>query len=103
MNVNDALCYAQVVKLVILYRPDSEHSRDVESFVRDFQRQYEVGKKIEVLSVNTRDGSATASLYDVMSYPAILALANDGSVLNMWQGLPMPLMNEVAGYAYNGD
>jgi len=103
LNVNNTLCYAQVVKLLVLYRPDSEHSRDVESFVRDFQRLYEVGKKVEVLSINTRDGSATASLYDVMSYPAILVLANDGSVINMWQGLPMPLMNEVAGYAYNSD
>lgn len=90
-----------MVKLLVLYRPDSEHSTDVESFVRDFQRQYELGHKIELLSLNTRDGAATASLYDVMTYPAILALANDGSVLNMWQGMPMPLMDEVAGYAYN--
>jgi hypothetical protein len=103
LNVKISVCYAQIVKLLVLYRPDSEHSSAVESFVRDFQRQFEVGKKIELLSINTRDGSATASLYDVMSYPAILALANDGSVLNMWQGQPLPLMNEVAGYAYSSD
>jgi len=90
-----------MVKLLVLYRPDSEHSTDVESFVRDFQRQYELGRKVELLSLNTRDGAATASLYDVTTYPAILALGNDGSVLNMWQGMPMPLMDEVAGYAYN--
>jgi thioredoxin-like negative regulator of GroEL len=87
------------VKLLVLYRPESEHSTDVESFVRDFQRQYEAGNKIELVSLNTRDGAATASLYDIMSYPAILVLANDGSVINLWQGLPMPLMDEVAGYA----
>jgi len=90
-----------MVKLLILYRPDSEHSTDVESFVRDFQSRYEVGRKLELVSLNTRDGAATASLYDVMSYPAILALNGDGSVLNMWEGMPMPLMDEVAGYAYN--
>jgi hypothetical protein len=90
-----------MVKLLVLYRPDSEHSTDVESFARDFQQRYEVGRKLELVSLNTRDGAATASLYDVMTYPAILVLANDGSVLNMWQGLPMPLMDEVAGYAYN--
>ncbi|HEX7963151.1 MAG TPA: hypothetical protein VF466_01025 [Candidatus Saccharimonadales bacterium] len=92
-----------MVKLLVLYRPDSEHSTDVESFVRDFQHRYDSGRKLEMVSLNTRDGAATASLYDIMTYPAILALANDGSVLNMWQGLPMPLMDEVAGYAYNGD
>ncbi|HUC89913.1 MAG TPA: hypothetical protein VMR45_03860 [Patescibacteria group bacterium] len=86
------------MKLLILYRPDSEHESEVETFVRDFRRQYESGKKLELLSLNTRDGAATASIYDVMSYPAILALADNGSVLNMWQGTPLPLMDEVAGY-----
>ena len=86
--------------MVILYRPDSEHATAVEDFVRDFQGRYESGRRLELVSLNTRDGAATASLYDVMSYPAILALANDGSVLNVWQGVPMPLMDEVAGYAY---
>lgn len=86
--------------MLVLYRPESEHSSAVESFVRDFQSRYESGRKLELVSLNTRDGAATASLYDVMNYPAILALANDGSVLNVWQGTPMPLMDEVAGYAY---
>jgi hypothetical protein len=97
--VNQRLCYARMVKLIILYRPDSEYSTNVETFVRDFQGRYDVGRKLELVSLNTRDGAATASLYDVMTYPAILALNSDGSVLNMWQG--MPLMDEVAGYAYN--
>lgn len=101
MLVNRRLCYARMVKLIILYRPDSEYSTDVETFVRDFQGRYEVGRRLELVSLNTRDGAATASLYDVMTYPAILALSADGSVLNMWQGMPLPLMDEVAGYAYN--
>lgn len=88
-----------MVKLLILYRPDSEHSTQVESFVRDFERGYEAAKRVELISLNTRDGAATASLYDVVAYPAILALADDGSPLNVWQGVPLPLMHEVAGYA----
>jgi len=86
--------------LLILYRPNSEHATTIDSFVRDFQQRYEVGKKIELQSIDTREGSSTASIYDVMSYPAILALADDGSVLNVWQG-DLPLMDEVAGYVYN--
>ena len=88
------------MKLLILYRPNSEHERDVESFARDFGRQHDVGNKLELLSVNTREGVAMANLYDIMMYPAILALADNGSVLNAWAGLPLPLMNEVAGYIY---
>jgi len=91
-----------VMKLVILYRPESEHSRLVEEFVRDFGRQYEAGQKVELISLNTRDGASMASIYDIVSYPAIMALADDGHVLNAWQGTPLPLMDEVAGYAYSG-
>lgn len=89
------------MKLLVLYRPNSEHETEVESYVRDFQRRYEVGRKIEMVSMNTRDGAATASLYDVVSYPAILVLADDGSMVSYWQGMPLPLMDEVAGYAHS--
>lgn len=89
------------MKLVILYRPNSEHATAIESFVRDFQHQHDPGNKVELLSVNTRDGAATASLYDVFSYPTILALADDGSVLNSWEGDRLPLMDEVASYMYS--
>mgnify|MGYP001947267003 FL=1 len=93
------MCYGGGVKLLILYRPNTEHEREVEAFVHEFQRRYEVGRKIELVSMNTRDGVATASLYDVVAYPAILVLADNGSLVNMWQGTPLPLMDEVAGYA----
>jgi hypothetical protein len=86
------------VRLLILYHPDSEHSSRVEEFAHEFQSRHNVGSKLELLSLSTRDGAATASLYDVMAYPAILALADDGSLLNSWEGDSLPLMDEVAGY-----
>jgi hypothetical protein len=88
------------VKLLILYRPHSEHETEVEAFVRDFQRRYDIGRKLELVSLNTRDGAATASLYDVVAYPAIMVLNHDGSVLFESQGMPLPLMDEVARYAH---
>lgn len=84
--------------MLILYRPNTEHEREVETFVRDFQREHNPGKRLELLSMNTRDGVATASIYDILQFPAVLALADDGSVLQSWVGLPLPLMNDVAGY-----
>jgi hypothetical protein len=87
------------MKVVILFRPGSEHARTVEDFVRDFTR-YHADRRIDLVSVDTRDGSSTAMLYDVMQYPAILALADDGQVLQEWEGDRLPLMNEVAYYAH---
>lgn len=82
----------------MLYRPNSEHARRVEDFVRDFNRNY-VNYKLELQDLNTRDGAATASLYDVMRYPAVLALTNDGQLLKEWEGESLPLLSEVSYYA----
>lgn len=89
------------MKVLVLYRPNSEHGRSIESFIRDFKYQHEASAGVlDVLDIDTRDGVATASLYDVMQYPAVLVLADDGQLLKSWQGDNLPLMDEVAGYVY---
>ena len=88
------------MKVIILYRPTSEHAETVEAFARDFVRQ-QADRRIELLSVDTRDGASLATLYDIVNYPAILALSDDGQLLQNWQGSTMPLMNEVAYYAHS--
>jgi hypothetical protein len=40
-----------------------------------------------------------AKLYGVVRYPAILVVANDGSLQKFWQDRPWPLMDEVAAYS----
>jgi hypothetical protein len=55
--------------------------------------------KVEMMSLDTREGMATATIYDVVAYPAILVMRIDGSVQNMWEGETLPLIDEVAGYA----
>ena len=84
------------MKVVVLYRPDSEYSRITEEFVRDYQAQHET--RLELLSLDTRDGIALATLYDVMQYPAILIVQNDGFLTKLWQGTQFPRMEEVASY-----
>lgn len=85
------------MKVLVLYRPNSERSSEVESFVRDMQRMHDPGKKLELVSIDTRDGAATASLYDILQFPAIIVLGDDGSMINSWIG-SLPLMDELAGY-----
>ena len=86
----------------MLYRPRSDHGRVVEAFIRDFKYQHEFdANHLEVKDVDTREGSAMASLYEVMIYPAILVLADDGSLVKDWQGNTLPLMEEVIGYLHS--
>ncbi len=86
------------MKVVVLYRPNSQHSTDVEGFVRDLEKQS--SGKVELINVDTRDGSSMASLYDILQYPAVLALQNDGQLIKNWDGSTMPLINEVSYYTH---
>ena len=86
------------MRVLVFYRPNSEYARITEDFVRDFKSRGG-SSKIEVLNVDTRDGDATATLYDVVEYPAILVVQEGGSVQKMWQGPVFPQFDEVAGYA----
>jgi hypothetical protein len=86
------------MKVLVLYRPNSEHGRVIEDFIHDYQSRGGAGA-LEVLSLDTRDGSAMASLYDVMEYPAIMVLQMDGYVQKIWQGNSLPLIDEVSAYA----
>lgn len=86
--------------MVILYRPNSEHGRAIETFIHDFKAVHTT-TRLEVVNVDGREGVAMASLYDVMRFPTILAVANDGSLLKHWEGDTLPLMNEVASYVFS--
>jgi hypothetical protein len=80
------------MKVLVLYRPRSEHRSAVEEFIRQYKGQYP-DSAIEALDVDQGDGAVMASLYDVMSYPEVLVVRDDGSVLQSWAGedsLPPP-------------
>lgn len=85
------------MKVYILYHPQSDHARTVEEFAHDFERRK--NKTIELTSLETREGAAMASLYDIVGYPAIIATRDDGQILKAWQGVPLPLMDEVSAYS----
>jgi hypothetical protein len=85
------------MKVLVLYRPQSEHGRLIEDFINSFQSNS--SSALETLNIDTREGSAMATLYDVMEYPAILVLRTDGSPQKVWQGNDLPLVDEVRSYA----
>ncbi len=84
------------MKAVILYHPNAEFARQTEEYVADFERTHV--QKIELQSLETKEGSDTAKTYDIVRYPALLVIRDSGELVRGWQGETMPLMNEVAGY-----
>lgn len=88
------------MKVLIIYRPNSEYGRNVEDFIRDYRQRHQADN-LQILNIDEREGGAMASLYDVMRYPAILVLRDDGSLLKSWEGESLPLMDELAYYTFN--
>ena len=81
---------------IIFYRKNSESESAATRYQHDFERF--TGKKLELMDVDTREGTALARIHDVVQYPAILALDDEGRHQNFWQGEIMPKMDDVAGY-----
>lgn len=85
------------MRVVVVYKNMSEHARAVETFLGDFARQ--TGKILETLDPETRDGSSFCQVYDIVEYPTVVALDDDGRVQNMWRGEMLPTISEVSYYA----
>lgn len=85
------------MRIVIVYRKDSEHRAAVEAFLRDYHQQ--TGGDIEELDPDSREGINFCSVRDIVEYPTIVALAPDGSVYQEWRGAMLPTIGEVAGVA----
>jgi len=86
------------MRAVILYHPNSEFAGVSEDFKREFEARHP-GNKVELVSLETSEGSEMAQLYDVVRYPAILVIDNDGRLQKFWQDQPFPLIDEVYSYA----
>lgn len=81
---------------IIFYRRGTESDSKASNFKRDFE--HFTSKKIELLDVDTREGATLAKLYDMVSYPAVIALDDDGKLRSAWQGDNMPRIDDVSGY-----
>lgn len=95
------VCYAVGMKVLVFYRPTSEHARMVEEFIHDLQTRHNFGEEtLKIYNVDSREGASLTSLYDIMAYPAVLVTGNDGSFIKGWTEGSLPMTEEVASYAF---
>ena len=85
------------MRVVVVTKSDTEYSRVIETFLEDFARQ--TGRTLEALSPESTEGELFCRAYDIVEYPTIVALSNDGQVQNMWRGTTLPTISEVSYYA----
>jgi len=88
------------MKLLVLYQPKSEHARLVEEYLDDFRRLYP-NVDIEVLDAESIDGVNKCQVYDILEYPTLLVIGQDGALRNAWKGKMLPQKQEIVSYLYS--
>lgn len=84
------------MRTFIVYKSDSDYYRQVADWLGDFSRQ--TGKALEEVDPDSPEGADTCRTYDIVEYPSIVALDDDGILQNLWNGLPLPTISEVSYY-----
>lgn len=85
------------MRVVVIYRERTDYARGVEMFMNDFSRQ--TGRVLETIDPDSREGADFCRTYDIVEYPTIIALSDDGQVQNSWSGVNLPTISEVSFYA----
>ncbi len=83
------------MRLVMIYREKSEARQAVEDFLREFK--FETGREIEKMDPDTRAGAALCDTYDIVDYPALVAIGPDGTEATKWMGT-LPTISEASFY-----
>ncbi|MDN5274134.1 MAG: hypothetical protein JWP06_35 [Candidatus Saccharibacteria bacterium] len=84
------------MRTIIVYKDETDYTRTVTDYLRDFKRQ--TGHDIETLDPDTADGADFCRTYDIVEYPSVIAMSDDGHMQNVWRGLPLPTISEVSYY-----
>ena len=84
------------MRVVVIYKEETDYARQVTDYMRDFERQ--TGHKLEELNPESKDGISFTGAYDIMEFPTVVALSDDGRLQSMWRGLPLPTISEVSYY-----
>ncbi|HJP81778.1 MAG TPA: hypothetical protein VJ841_05270 [Candidatus Saccharimonadales bacterium] len=84
------------MRVVVIFKDESEHAREVYDYMRDFERQ--TGHTLETLDPDSKEGIDFCSVYDIVEYPTLVAIADDGTLQNTWRGTPLPTISEVSYY-----
>jgi len=84
------------MRVVVITKDKTDYTSTIDSFLRDFEHQ--TGHTLEVLDPDSVDGTQFCRTYDIVEYPTIIAISDDGIMQNSWSGLPVPTISELSYY-----
>lgn len=85
------------MRVVVVYKEQTDYARAVDEFLHYYKRV--TGRELETLNPETREGIGFCGTYDILQYPTVIALSDDGRMEQKWTGIPLPTVDEVSFYA----
>ena len=84
------------MRVVVIWRDNTDYARSVIDWLHDCERR--VSAAPESLSPDEPEGESLCRAYDIVEYPTILAMNDDGRLLQMWRGKDLPRIDDVSYY-----
>ncbi len=84
------------MRVVVLYRDNTDYARTVIEFLHDFEHQ--TGHSLEILDPDSPEGMLFCDTYGIFDFPTLIATTEDGVMQNTWNGLPLPTISELSYY-----
>jgi hypothetical protein len=81
------------MRLIILYQSNTPFNRDIDYLRRQLDQTRLVYTLVEA---DSRDGISYTELYDAVARPAVIAIDQDGRLIQKWQG-SLPSIGEIQG------
>ncbi|MBQ3468357.1 hypothetical protein IJH19_02395 [Candidatus Saccharibacteria bacterium] len=85
------------MKIVVLTKDGYDYSSAVDTFITDLQSEAS-SVEVERLDPDTYDGESFARALDILEFPAVVAVDNNGTSIQQWLGMPLPPISEVSYY-----
>lgn len=84
------------MRVVVVTKDETDYARSVNEYLQEYQRR--TGRELEVINPETPAGISFCTTYDIVQYPTIIALTDEGQVQQLWAGPILPTISEVTYY-----
>ena len=81
----------------MIWREESDYARSVIEWLREFEHR--TGRTIESFEPDSPEGESICRTYDIVEYPTIIALNDEGKMLQEWRGVMLPKIDDVSYYS----
>lgn len=88
--------YNKYMKLLVFYRQKDGVDSEYDDFMKSLSK---LSAPYEQINPDSRDGSDRAEIYEVVSYPTIMLVDDDGRPLAIWRD-SLPSVDQINTYIF---